>query len=82
MQLNTTTKPLKIDHNINVLMVIANLYDEELNDSNNAIKYYRTFLDRIKGSEIAFPPEYIEQVKKRLDYLEKEKAKTKKNLPS
>ncbi|MBI5008089.1 MAG: hypothetical protein HZB98_00195, partial [Bacteroidia bacterium] len=71
-------RALEIDHNINVLMVIANLYDEELNDRDNAIKYYRTFLERIKGSEIAFPSEYIEQVKKRLEYLEKEKAKSKK----
>ena len=71
-------RALEIDKNINVLMVIANLYDEELNDRENAIKYYRTFLERIKGSEIAFPPEYIEQVKKRLEYLEKEKAKAKK----
>jgi hypothetical protein len=54
-------------------MVIANLYDEALNDRNNAIKYYRTFLERIKGSEIAFPPEYIDQVKKRLEYLEQKK---------
>jgi tetratricopeptide (TPR) repeat protein len=71
-------RALEIDHNINVLMMIANLYDEELNDRDNSIKYYRTFLERIKGSEIAFPPEYIEQVKKRLEYLEKEKAKAKK----
>lgn len=66
-------RAIEIDHNINVLMVIANLYDEALNDRNNAIKYYRTFLERIKGSEIAFPPEYIDQVKKRLEYLEQKK---------
>lgn len=68
-------KALEIDHNISVLMIIANLYDEALNDRENAIKYYRIFLEREKGSKIAYPPEYLDKVKKRLEYLEKEKAK-------
>lgn len=68
-------RALEIDHNISVLMIIANLYDEALIDRDNAIKYYRIFLERIKGSEIAYPPEYIDKIKKRLEYLEKEKAK-------
>jgi tetratricopeptide (TPR) repeat protein len=68
-------RALEIDQNVSVLMVIANLYDESLNDRANAIKYYRIFLERIKGSEVAYPPEYINQIKKRLEYLENEKAK-------
>jgi len=66
-------RALEIDQNISVIMIIANLYDEALNDRNNAIKYYRIFLERIKGSEIVYPPEYIDKVKKRLEYLEQQK---------
>jgi tetratricopeptide (TPR) repeat protein len=67
-------KAYEIDHNISVLMIIANLYDEALNDRQNAIKYYRIFLEREKGSKMSYPPEYIDKVKKRLEYLEKQKA--------
>jgi tetratricopeptide (TPR) repeat protein len=69
---NSYKRAFEIDYNINNLMIIANLYDEKLGDKVNAIKYYRTFLESIKGSEIAYPSDYVDQIRKRLEYLVKQ----------
>ena len=75
------SKAYAIDNNMSYLMTIANLYDEKLGDKKNAVIYYRRFIDRLKDPlnkdqflNSPFPPEYIEKVIKRLEYLEKENA--------
>jgi len=54
-------------------MIIANLYDEKLNDIPKAIYYYELFLDNLKTARMPFGTDYIESVKKRLDYLKNPK---------
>ncbi|HUX95207.1 MAG TPA: hypothetical protein VMV47_05680 [Bacteroidales bacterium] len=77
-------KAYAIDDNISYLMTIANLYDEKLGDKKNAVIYYRSFIDKLKNPlnkeqylNAPFPPEYIEKIMKRLEYLEKENAREK-----
>jgi tetratricopeptide (TPR) repeat protein len=52
----------------NVIMIIANLYDEKLNDSRNAIRYYEMWLNKTKKSS-DYDPKYIASVKARLEAL-------------
>jgi tetratricopeptide (TPR) repeat protein len=52
-------------------MIIANIYDEHLNNKAKAIFYYQLFLDKIKNDRVSFAPEYVETIKKRLDFLKK-----------
>jgi len=61
----------------NNYMKIANIYDEKLNNTHNAINYYQKFLDNLKDAKTTFTSEYIESIKKRLDYLKKELSKVK-----
>jgi len=58
-------------------MKIANAYDEKFNNRKNAINYYQKFLDNLKDARKTYPMEYIESIKKRLDYLKKEISKVK-----
>jgi len=53
----------------NITMIVANLYDEKLNDIPNAIHYYQLFLDKIKEPVRFFQQDYIESIRKRLEYL-------------
>ena len=58
-----------------LIMKIANIYDEYLGDSENAIKYYELFLESdIYGSNgnSEYPPAYINQVKTRYDFLKEQ----------
>jgi tetratricopeptide (TPR) repeat protein len=50
-------------------LYIANLYDEKLNDTPNAIIYYEKYLEMLKATKMGFSPDYIETINKRLDYL-------------
>ena len=59
----------------NIYMVIANIYDENLNDSKRAISYYQKFLDNIKKSRSPLSAEYIESVRKRMEYLKENPVK-------
>ena len=59
----------QIMNNPSNYMYIANLYDEKLKDRLNAITYYQKYLDNIVAIKYPLPAEYIETVKKRLDYL-------------
>ncbi len=58
-----------INDNPNIYMIIANLYDEQLNDSKNAIKYYQAFLDNIKRTGGTFSAKYLDSIKERLEFL-------------
>ena len=60
---------LKLSSDNNLYIIIANLYDEKLRDFPKAIYYYETFLDKIKKSNMKFKPDYVESVKKRVEYL-------------
>jgi tetratricopeptide (TPR) repeat protein len=56
----------------NVVMIIANLYDDKLNDSPRAIRYYENYLNRIKNSK-DYDPQYIAAIRARLEALKKPK---------
>jgi tetratricopeptide (TPR) repeat protein len=56
----------------NVIMIIANLYDEKLNDSPRALRYYETYLGRIKNSK-DYDKKYIESIRARIDALKNPK---------
>jgi tetratricopeptide (TPR) repeat protein len=67
--IDTYRKALSVKGDPNIYMQIANIYDEKLKDREKAISYYQMFLDNIKGSGMMFQKEYVETVRKRLDYL-------------
>ncbi len=60
---------LKISTDVKLYMLIANIYDEKLNDSKNAIFYYELFLEKVKTAKINFKSDYIESVRKRIQFL-------------
>jgi tetratricopeptide (TPR) repeat protein len=68
-------KALEINPYPNIYMIIANLYDEKLNDRKNAIYYYQKYLDNLETFKISFSPEYVETIKKRLEFLKNNPAK-------
>ncbi len=57
-------------------MNIANLYDEKLKDIDKAIWYYQLFLNNLNENELKFGGNYVENVKKRLNWLIKAKTKS------
>jgi tetratricopeptide (TPR) repeat protein len=59
----------KYSSDVNLYMIIANLYDEKLKDTPKAIYYYELFLDKTKKSRMRIEPDYINKVKERLEYL-------------
>jgi tetratricopeptide (TPR) repeat protein len=64
-------KGYAINPDPNLLMIIANMYDEKLKNKERAIYYYQRFLNTHKGSKTKFRPEYIEKIRKRLEFLKK-----------
>jgi len=67
--IDTYRKEQSVKADPGIYMQIANIYDEKLKDREKAISYYQQFLDYIKGSGMMFQKEYVETVRKRLDYL-------------
>ena len=59
----------------NTDIIIANIYDEKLNDIPNAIRYYQKVLNNYKLHKMQASSEYHESVQKRLDFLKEEQAK-------
>ena len=59
----------------NLYMIIANIYDEQFDDKKNALRYYQIFLDNMKDLKGAVSSDYIESIKKRMEYLRGELAK-------
>ncbi len=53
----------------NIWMIMANIYDEKLNNRTRAIYYYQRFVDSYKNSKTPFVPEYIESIEKRIEFL-------------
>jgi tetratricopeptide (TPR) repeat protein len=62
---------------IGVYMIIANLYDEKLNDTPKAIRYYEVYLNKIKNSKDKYDADYTESVRKRIESLKKPKLPAK-----
>jgi tetratricopeptide (TPR) repeat protein len=62
-------KSLGLKPDVNIYLIIANLYDEKLKDRDKAIYYYQKFLDNMKSATMNFTPEYAEAIRKRLAYL-------------
>ncbi len=53
----------------NLYMIIGNIYDEKLNNPQKAIYYYQLFLDNLKNARMNFSYEYVDAIKKRVEYL-------------
>ena len=64
-------KSYAINPDPNLLMIIANIYDEKLKNKDRAIYYYQRFLNTHKTSKTKFQQEYIEKIQKRLEFLKK-----------
>jgi len=62
---------LEKGRNENLLMAVANIYDEKLNNVPKAIRYYRQFLSEARKQGTSMTDEYVGKVRKRLEYLEK-----------
>jgi tetratricopeptide (TPR) repeat protein len=64
-------KAYAINSDPNINMIIANIYDEKLNNKERAISYYQRFLNTQKNSKMKYPSSYIVKIEKRLEYLKK-----------
>ncbi len=53
----------------NIYMIIANIYDEQLNEKDKALQYYDLFLNSFRKSSTGFNTDYIDAIKKRIEYL-------------
>jgi tetratricopeptide (TPR) repeat protein len=70
-------KAYAVNNDPNLNMVIANIYDEKLHNKDRAIYYYQRFLNTQKNSRLRLPPEYLDTVVKRLEYLKQSLPKSK-----
>jgi tetratricopeptide (TPR) repeat protein len=61
----------------NNYMKIANIYDDKLDDKKNSIINYQLFLDNLKDAKMTYTSDYIESIRKRLNYLKEEISKGK-----
>jgi tetratricopeptide (TPR) repeat protein len=53
----------------NVIMIIANIYDEKLKDIPKAIRYYELYLNKIKNSKDKYDSDYTDSITKRIESL-------------
>lgn len=74
--LKSYNRSQELMHDTNITLMIANIYDQELNNVPKAISYYRQFLNSYKSSSFMYTAEHIDALKKRVEYLE-EQQKTK-----
>ncbi len=77
--INSSLKAMNFKPDPNLYMIIANLYDNKLNDPDKAIRYYQKFLANYKKSKMKFTPDYIESVKKRVEFIKAFPPKKNKN---
>ena len=66
----------KFGPNRNTDMIIANIYDEKLNDIPNALRYYQRVLNNYKNDKMPPASKYYESVQKRVDFLKEKQATT------
>jgi tetratricopeptide (TPR) repeat protein len=74
--INAYLKSQEYRSDVNIYMIIANIYDEKLNDIPNAIRYYELYLKKLKSSNSEFDADYTDSVRKRIDSLKKMQQKT------
>jgi tetratricopeptide (TPR) repeat protein len=67
-------KSLALKPDVNIYMIMANLYDDKLKNRDKAIYYYQKFLDNLKPGQKDFTPEYVKSIKKRVSYLKTKPA--------
>ena len=72
---NSFLEAQSITKDPNIYMEIANVYDEKLKNSERAIYYYQAYLKALKNSKTPSPPEYVESIQKRIDYLKENPVK-------
>lgn len=72
-------KGQKLGPDMNIDMIVANIYDQNLRDFPKAIYYYQKFLDNYKKSRMPFTPDYIATIEKRLEYLKQKQAEAVRN---
>lgn len=58
-----------------IYMMIANIYDEKLNDKEKAIVYYQRFLNGMNNAKIPVSEEYKEKIVKRIAFLKSNTSK-------
>ena len=73
--INAYLKSQEFRTDINVYMIIANIYDEKLNDIPRAIRYYELYLNKLKSSKTEYDTDYTESVRKRIESLKKMQQK-------
>jgi len=76
--INAYRKSQEFRSDNSVYMIIANLYDEKLNESAKAIHYYELYLSRTKNSKDKHETEYQESITKRIESLKKQDKTNKK----
>ena len=59
----------------NMYMLIANIYDENLHDSGNAVKYYDKYYNLMIRDKNVMLEDYLEKIKMRADFLRKKPGK-------
>lgn len=69
------SKPFDKSYSARFCLTIANIYDEKLKNYDKAISYYQLFLNNLDKSEFAPLPEYVENVRKRLNWLVEQRDK-------
>jgi tetratricopeptide (TPR) repeat protein len=67
--IDTYINAIKLSSDVKLYMIIANIYDEKLNDTKNAIYYYELFLEKLKTAKINFKSDYVESIRKRVQFL-------------
>lgn len=67
----------KLTSDINTTMIVANIYDEKLNNIPKSIYYYELYLNSMKSVKSNRGSEYIEKVKKRVEFLKTPKPANK-----
>jgi tetratricopeptide (TPR) repeat protein len=63
----------KLSSDMNIDMIVANLYDEKMNDIPKALYYYQLFMDANKNSK-RYSKKYIETIQSRIDYLKEKQS--------
>ena len=71
--INSYLKSQEYRSDNSVYMTIANLYDEKLNDTPKAIRYYELYLRKVKSSGEKYDTEYTDSVSKRIEALKNPK---------
>jgi hypothetical protein len=58
-------------------MIIANLYDEKLNNTSKAIYYYELYLNKIRKNKDEYESDYNNSIRKRVESLKNPKPANK-----